>query len=81
MVKKVIQIGSSLGVTLTSEQLKKLGIGKGASVEVRYNSRRDSIEIFLPREKPKDINEDFLKQVSVAAAKHRGELKELKNDW
>jgi len=81
MSKKVIQIGSSLGITLTSDQMKKLGIKKGSAIEIRYNARRDSIEISVPRQKPGEINEEFLRKVSAIAASHNQDFKDLKNDW
>lgn len=79
MVKKVIKIGSSLGVTVSSDQLKKLALTKGSEVEVIYNSRRDSIEIRKPRIKV--TNSQLLEKVSQVAARHSADLKRLNDEW
>lgn len=45
MGQKIIQIGSSKGVTIPAAMLKKLGLKIGDGIELSHNSRKSTIEI------------------------------------
>ncbi len=45
MTRKILQVGTSLAVTLPVQAIKSLGISVGDSVEVTLNSARGSISV------------------------------------
>ncbi len=79
MSKKVLQIGTSLGLTISSDLLTKLGLKKGSRVSVTYNRKRESIEI-QPEEKPAGPTA-LVNEVNELATKHADELRRIEDDW
>lgn len=79
MSKKVIQIGTSLGITVPRDLLKRLGLKKGSYVDVGYNRRRESIEITPVQEKQE--NDGIINEVSAIVDKYADELKRIEDEW
>lgn len=79
MRKKILQIGSSLGVTINRDTLKRLGLKKGSQVEVAFNSRRRAIEI-KPRDAASAKSSDLLNTVRELSQRHAAELSAVDDD-
>ncbi|MSR70730.1 hypothetical protein EXS62_01685 [Candidatus Kaiserbacteria bacterium] len=78
MKQKVIQIGSSAGVTISKESLEKIGINIGDMVETSSESGVFTIKPSVPQEKLA-IDPQILQWGSEFITKNRELLKRLKD--
>ena len=79
MSKKVIKIGTSLGVTISKATLQKAGIDAGDRVDVTFNTKKGVIEISSTK-KAKPISKYLIKTNEIIDA-YKEELKKLNDEW
>jgi putative addiction module antidote len=76
MTQKVIQIGSSAGVTLSKETLKKLGLKVGDRVQVEVDDKSRLVAV-RPEKKNEDHDDQIARLTRDFIERYRDDLEAL----
>ncbi len=75
MTRKIIKIGSSKGITIPEETMKKLNLQRGEKVEVTFNEKNRVIEVKPAKKESED--QQLLKWTKEFIEEYRDALEKL----
>ena len=75
MTRKIIKIGSSKGITIPEETMKKLNLQRGEKVEVTFNEKNRVIEVKPVKKESED--QQLLKWTKEFIEEYRDALEKL----
>ncbi|HEY8552510.1 MAG TPA: AbrB/MazE/SpoVT family DNA-binding domain-containing protein [Thermaerobacter sp.] len=75
-VRRILRIGRSLGVTLPARELRELGLGEGAPVEVQVDRVRRRV-VIQPLAPATEVDPAFVEEARRFAEHHRSVLEQL----
>lgn len=75
-VRRILRIGRSLGVTLPARELRELGLGEGAPVEVEVDRVQRRV-VIRPLAPATGVDPAFVEEARRFAERHRAVLEEL----